>query len=270
MKGVISFLTDFGTRDPYVGQVKAVIHNINPEATVIDLSHGIKPFCIICGAYALYSSIEWFSPGTVFLVVVDPGVGSSRRAIIVEAGDYYFVGPDNGVFWPVIERFGLDNVLAYSIRVEKLGVRRVSSTFHGRDVFGPAAAWLSKGRHPLDIASPIDPKGLVKLSLFEKRVMGDKHCFRIIYVDRFGNMALSGGEKDFVMPQEKGLVRITRLRDNHVVEAVRTRSFSLVEPGGIVLYINSFGFLELSMNMGNLYRKHGYRIGDWVCLENQS
>ena len=267
-KGPIVFTSDFGLRDPYVAQVKAVIHRINPNARIYDLTHLIRPFCITCGSYVLYTSIDWFEPKTIFLVVVDPGVGGSRKPLIMRGGEYFFVGPDNGVFWPLIERFGVSSVSLYVINIERLGIPHVSRTFHGRDVFAPAAAYLSLNRKPSEIGEEIDAGSLVKSRLFEKKVSGNESCFRVIYVDRFGNIVLSASNKHFALPSEKTVVVVRRVRDGFVSKAIATGSFSLVEPGSLALYINSLGFLELSMNMGNIYKKYNYRIGDWVCLRS--
>jgi S-adenosylmethionine hydrolase len=268
MDKTIVFLSDFGLKDPYVGQVKGVIYSLNSSVRIVDLTHEIKPFCVTCGAYVLYSSIEWFPRDTVFLAVVDPGVGSSRKAIIVEKGSRFFVGPDNGLFWPVIEKIGLDDIQVFNINFEKLGVSIVSSTFHGRDIFGPAAALLSKGVEASEIGCPLSPDSIERLSLFTKKELEGIPCYRIVYVDRFGNMALSGKGEDIENITLRSTVTIHRLRDGLSLTASRVKSFSEANPGEITLYTNSFGFIELSMYMGNLYKRHGFRIGDWVCLKS--
>jgi S-adenosylmethionine hydrolase len=264
----IVFLSDFGLKDPYVGQVKGMIYLMNPQARILDLTHNIKPFCITCGAYVLYSSIEWFPKNTVFLAVVDPGVGSSRKAIIVEKNFLSLVGPDNGLFWPIIEKLGLEGTRVFSINVERLGVPRISSTFHGRDVFGPAAALLSKNVDASEIGTPLSPKSLVRLILFDRKELDGMQCYRIIYVDRFGNMALSGKRSDIEDIPRQSTLNIQRLRDGLSLTVKRVETFSEVNPGDIALYVNSFGFIELSMYMGNLYKRHDFRIGDWVCLKS--
>ncbi len=266
---VIGFLSDFGLRDPYVAQTKMSIYRINPDARIVDLTHMIKPFCISCASYILYSSIDWFPESTIFLVVVDPGVGGPRRPLILSYDTMFFVGPDNGVFWPIVEKLGEERFSAYTIRQDRLGVPVISSTFHGRDIFAPAAAFLSLGRNPLDIGDPVDLGSLRKLRLLDKMRRDGSPCYRIVYVDRFGNMALSARGMD-ALSELGSTVIVERLRDGYREKAVVTSSFSLVEPGETALYINSFGFLELSMYMGNLYKSHAYRVGDWVCLKSPS
>src|SRR6195256_6059025 len=140
---VIALLTDFGVRDHYAGTMKGVILGICPDVTLVDISHDVPPHDVLTGALELAAAYRYFPPGTIFLVVVDPGVGSARRGIAAEAGDYKFVAPDNGVLSAVFEEHPPKRVVELTER--RYARPTVSRTFEGRDRFAPAAAWLAKG-----------------------------------------------------------------------------------------------------------------------------
>src|SRR5947208_1579280 len=145
---VIALLTDFGTRDHYAGTMKGVALGICPDATLVDISHEVPPHDVVAGALELAACYRYFPPATVFLVVVDPGVGSARRGIAADAGDYKFVAPDNGLLTSVLDEHPAKKVVELTER--KYARPTVSRTFEGRDRFAPAAAWLAKG---IDVAA---------------------------------------------------------------------------------------------------------------------
>src|SRR5215204_2228411 len=157
MRPVIALLSDFGTSDHYVGMMKGVIIGICPDATLVDITHDIAPHDVMDGAIELAASYKYFPPGTVFLAVVDPGVGSSRRGIAAEAGDYRFVAPDNGVLTPVLDETPPKKIVELTER--RYARPTVSRTFEGRDRFAPAAAWLAKG---IDLGALGRPAGTVQ------------------------------------------------------------------------------------------------------------
>ncbi len=184
MSRIITLLTDFGFKDGYVGAMKGAILSINPQALLVDISHDIEAHDIMAGAFVLVSVYRHFPVGTIHVVVVDPGVGSGRRAIIVETPQGYFVGPDNGVFTLVYQRETILRTVA--AENPKFQAATVSRTFQGRDIFAPAAAYLSLGVPPERFGPPVDGGGVwafPRPRVREGTVEGE-----VIHVDRFGNL----------------------------------------------------------------------------------
>src|SRR4030043_902730 len=181
---IITLTTDFGNRDPFVGIMKGVILNINPSASVIDITHGIGPQKIMEAAFAIEMSFESFPSKTIHVVVVDPGVGSVRRPILVVTDYHYFVGPDNGVFSQI---FNLtESLKVIHITAEHYFMSQRSSTFHGRDIFAPVAAWLSRG---IDVSKFGDTiTDYVKIPLPAPTITA-QHTLEgeVVYIDSFGN-----------------------------------------------------------------------------------
>jgi S-adenosyl-L-methionine hydrolase (adenosine-forming) len=181
---LITLLTDFGVADYFVGALKGAILSINPSVSIVDLSHEIPPQDVAAGAFTLMASYESFPSQTVHVAVVDPGVGSDRRPILVWAGNHFFVGPDNGIFSYIYERE--TGHKTFHLKNEKYFRLPVSATFHGRDIFAPVAAALSVGTEPAEFGPEInDEKRLPSLNLL-KQTPG-KIKGRIIHIDRFGN-----------------------------------------------------------------------------------
>jgi S-adenosyl-L-methionine hydrolase (adenosine-forming) len=181
---LITLLTDFGTKDYFVASMKGVILTINPAARIIDITHDISPHQIAEAAYCLQACYRTFPEGTVHVAVVDPGVGSSRRPILVTTSRYYFVAPDNGVLTPVLN--GEQGVEIRQLENRQYQLESPGATFHGRDLFAPAAAWLTKGAALSSFGKPVSdpirmnwPQPTVK----ERRIVGE-----IVYIDRFGNL----------------------------------------------------------------------------------
>lgn len=185
--GVLGLLTDFGLRDPYVGVLKAVALGIAPTASVVDISHEIAPQDIEMGAWTLAASWRYFPAGSVFVCVVDPGVGSARRAIAFAAGDYFFVGPDNGLFARVLSHTPADVCVALTNTAYHLPA--ASATFHGRDIFAPCGAHLLAGVPIADLGEAIEPASLVPLGVpLEPVWEGAALVGRVAHVDHFGNL----------------------------------------------------------------------------------
>ncbi|HMF57186.1 MAG TPA: SAM-dependent chlorinase/fluorinase [Pyrinomonadaceae bacterium] len=188
MSSIITLLTDFGSADYFVGAMKGVILYSNPEASIVDITHEIPAHDIQSGAFTLLAVYKNFPAGTIHVCVIDPGVGSSRRPILVEAGGYYFVGPDNGVFSFIYEREE-DNKVFHLNRAEFFR-QPVSNTFHGRDIFAPVAAAISKGAKPAEIGEEITNH--VRLDAISPIATGEDELeATIIHVDRFGNCITS-------------------------------------------------------------------------------
>jgi len=220
--GLVTLLSDFGLADTYVGQMKGAILSVAPEARMIDLTHAVPPQDVTAGAFLLWTSVSAFSPGTVHLAVVDPGVGSPRRAIALRTGkDHYLVGPDNGLLIPATERLG-----GIETAVELVVGSEASATFHGRDVFAPAAARLSTG-------VPIETLGLA----LHDPVRLEFPKYTVVHVDRYGNLITT-------------ITRDEVADADHVVLGERIipvkRFYAEVAPGELLALFGSAGLLEIS------------------------
>ncbi|MEM2667927.1 MAG: SAM-dependent chlorinase/fluorinase, partial [Candidatus Methanomethylicaceae archaeon] len=190
---IITLTTDFGS--PYVGIVKGVIKSICKDVDIVEISSDIPPFDIKSGAFVLYSSYKFFPKGTIHLAIVDPGVGSERKAIAIKTKNYYFIGPDNGILIPAAMEDGILEVREINI----LLIEKPSSTFHGRDIFAPAAAILAKGFKFEDLGNEI--KNYKIMNFFKAKYEDFIEC-EVIFIDRFGNLVLSIKEEDFKFKKE--------------------------------------------------------------------
>lgn len=279
MKSTIAILTDFGTRDPSVGVMKGVIRNICPAAEFIDISHEIEAQDLRQAAFTLLTGWRWFPAGTIFLVVVDPGVGSERRPVAVAADGMFFVAPDNGLLsWLLAETQLEQAVAAVDSRWH---LTDASQTFHGRDVFAPLAAHLACGRTLSELGSTISDLQQLPVPLLEAEP--GKFTVEVLHIDHFGNLVTSLGRFRWTGPDELSLE--TRFGNAascvlpassvciqsgcHAFKGVCS-TFSAVAPGEAVAYIGSSGFLELAVNQGNAAKRFGNQLGDrievtWPC-----
>lgn len=241
MSGVISLLTDFGLEDNFVGVMKGVILKINPRVKIVDICHQIKLQDILEAAFLLKSSYKYFPKDTIHLVVVDPGVGSQREKIIVKTKDYFFVAPDNGVLTLALKNEPPVKII--EISNDKYFLKPTSSTFHGRDIFAPVAAYISKGenidkfgRSIKSIRSLAWPKVKIK----EKTMAGE-----IIHIDRFGNL-VSNIHKDTLENFIKNKKFKICVKDK-VINRL-SHSYSEGLPLKPITLIDSFNFLEIAIN----------------------
>ena len=256
-KGIIALLTDFGVDDPYVGVVKGVIYSINPQARIIDITHSIEKFNVKQGAFVLYHSVDYFPPGTVYLACVDPGVGTERKCIIVKSKGGLFVGPDNGILIPAAKKLGLESV--YEV---KLPSRPCSYTFHARDVFAPVAAKLSLGEDPKRLG--VETGSYVNLSLPGFKRDGKKVVGEVVYIDSFGNVVTSiPGEEVFKSGVNYGN-EVKVLISGREVDVKFLKSYGWAKRGELIALIDSFGMLELGVNMGSAQKLLGCKPGDRV------
>src|SRR5882672_5106726 len=193
MRPVIALLSDFGTRDHYAGTMKGVMTGICPDATLIDITHEIAPHDVVEGALQLAASYRYFPAGTIFLAIVDPGVGSPRRGIAAEAGDFRFVAPDNGVLTAVLRETPPKRVVELTER--RYARPTVSRTFEGRDRFAPAAAWLAKGIQLAALGRPISD--VQRLDIPLPSVSPEGLNGEVLRVDRFGNLITNIDRKTF-------------------------------------------------------------------------
>jgi S-adenosylmethionine hydrolase len=261
----VTFLSDFGTSDDFAGICHGVINLICPEARVIHITHGIQPQAIGQGARVLAGAILYL-PAGVHLAVVDPGVGSERRAIALRAADgRHFVGPDNGLLIPAAEVCG-GVVEAVAITNPRVMLQPVSRTFHGRDVFSPAAARLAAGMPLAELGPAIEPARLVRRSTPDHRVEGSMVHAAVQYIDRFGNiqLAVSAGELDGLF-QVGRMAEIDTGDDRYYARCADT--FADVGAGEFVLYEDSVGLLSFALNQGNAAELTATEVGDEIAVD---
>lgn len=251
---VIALLTDFGSRDHYAGTMKGVMLGICPDATLVDLTHEIAPGDVMAGALELDAAVRYFPPATIFLAVVDPGVGSARRAIAVESGGYRFVGPDNGLLSLVWRT----SPVTASVELSEPRYARatVSRTFEGRDRFAPAAAWLATGVALSALGHAA--QDLVTLSLPAPTVDAAGVTGEVVRVDRFGNLVTN-----IARPLVAGLMTQGRLwvtmEGQPIGRVVNT--YADVRPGSVCALFSSTDHLEVSLSGGSAASSLGFSRG---------
>lgn len=254
---LITLTTDFGYQDPFVGIMKGVIAGINPRAQVIDLTHGIPPQDVMAGALSLRYAAPYFPSGTIHVAVVDPGVGGARRAILIESAGNYFIGPDNGVLSLAVA-VAKDRVIELSNAAYRL--KSTGTTFHGRDIFAPAAAHLSLGV-PVAAFGP-QLSSFVELRLPEIRREGCRWEGEIIYIDGYGNLFTNLSEGDLTgMPS-----RDLRIAVGPTTITGIEKSYDSVDAMQPVAVWNSWGFLEIAVYLGSAQRTCNARIGDKIIV----
>ena len=268
MGPVITFLSDYGATDEFVGVVHGVIARLSPDARVIDVTHGIPRHAVEVGARVLVRALP-FMPAGVHLAVVDPEVGGGRRALALRLAEEsrFLVGPDNGLLIPAAERFG-GVVDAVEISQSPWRLERPSATFHGRDIFAPVAARLAVGEPFEDAGEPVDPGDLTRLdrSVAHAGTLAATSSPMSSDIDGFGNVMLDAEHDDVpAMGWELGApVRLTS-RDR-VHEAVFARTFAEANPGELMLYEDSAGALALAVNAGSAAEMLGLRLGEPLTL----
>jgi S-adenosyl-L-methionine hydrolase (adenosine-forming) len=250
--------SDFGTSDPYVAEMKGVLASEGPpDLRVLDLSHELPAFDVLAAALFLRSAVPRFPAGTIHLVVVDPGVGSARAPLIVRIGQQLLVGPDNRQFGYLLD--GQEQV--FEIDPARLGTREISRTFHGRDLFAPAAAQLARGVSPEQLGTRIDSYQHLVFPMVE--FVGDTLAGRVIHVDRFGNLITNISRAalyDFLapLPLDRALVS---LGERHVR---LVSHYAEGEPGELLALVGSSGLLELALREGHAAAKLAVQPGKQV------
>lgn len=261
----ITFLTDFGVADDLVGTCHGVMKRIAPEVEIIDITHGIEPQEILQGALVLRNTLPYMPEG-VHLAVVDPGVGTDRKAIALRSGDgRLYVGPDNGLLIPAAERMGRITD-AWELIEPAYRLAPLSRTFHGRDVFAPAAAFLAGGLAPAELGPSLDASVLTRLDIPVAQVSAEEIVAHVLIVNRFGNVQLNLTASDL---DEVGIVPGTRLELEIGLEryyAVAARTFADVARGDIVLYEDSYRNISIAINVGDAASVISARIGDRVRI----
>lgn len=259
-KPIITLLTDFGTEDGYAGAMKGVLYLGVPDVRVVDISHRIKPFNVRQGAFSLLNYYRFFPAGTVHIIVIDPGVGTSRQGLVVRTGDYYFIGPDNGVFSFVYRQ---ESFQAFAIRPSEFG-GEVSPTFHGRDIFAPAAVRILRGESPDQFADPV-----VRLDSFDdplQQAPDGSFILKVIHIDHFGNIILNFHRDDWNRLGKPQAVRI-QFKKGFLFGIKNT--FADARSGQLLCLWDSSGFLQIAQNQGNAAETLQMKVGDEVILRIQ-
>ena len=258
---IITLTTDFGTRDPFVGAMKGVILGIAPGVRLVDLTHEVAPHDLVEGALALEAAVGFFPPGTIHLAVVDPGVGGARRPLVLHARGYYFVGPDNGLFSFLL---GVPGWTAVCLEAPAYRLPRVSRTFHGRDVFAPAAAYLAQGT-PLGTFGPpvTDP---VLIPWPTARRQGDLLVGEVVHEDRFGNLVTSVRAADLgaLGPVEALVVEVEGKEVGSIVGC-----FADLPAGGAGALVGGGDRLEVVVREGSAAASTGARRGSRVGVRKR-
>ncbi|ACF14167.1 protein of unknown function DUF62 [Chloroherpeton thalassium ATCC 35110] len=254
----IVLLTDFGLSDTYVGIMKGVIAGIAPNAKVIDLTHDIRPQDVRHGAYALKIAAPYFPAETIFVAVVDPGVGSNRQAIAVRANNQTFIVPNNGLLSHIVHEYGTESIVL--LENERYRLKTISSTFHGRDIFSPAAAHLAHGVEFADLGRPLANEELVLFAPPKNEPL-NQNSWRgeIIHIDRFGNLISSLTAEEISQESSNWLFSIC----NATVSKL-SKTYTEVAEGELVAYIGSDGFLEVGMRNGHAAERLRARLGDEI------
>lgn len=260
---IITLTTDYGTNDHLVGTLKGVILKINPEATIVDITHQVAPFDLLDGALAIGSAYKYFPPRTIHVIVVDPGVGTNRRPLLVTAENQYFVAPDNGVLSLVYEREHA-NLVVRHITAEHYYLQPVSKTFHGRDIFAPVAAWLGKGWQTASMGEEItDYK---KFALPKPKPENGVVKGVVLRIDSFGNLLTNFRPEN--LPEgatEKGEVNF-QVGSHSVTRLVDT--FASGNAGEPVAFVGSSGYVEIAVNKASAARTLGLARGAAVTLHS--
>ncbi|NTV92310.1 MAG: SAM-dependent chlorinase/fluorinase [Chlorobiaceae bacterium] len=257
---VIALLTDFGLSDTYVGQMKGVILSICPKARIIDLTHDVAPQNILQGMFLLERSIPFFPEKTIFVCIVDPGVGTARNPLAIVTARNTFIGPDNGILTPAIT--SEKTVRCITITNREFMLPEQSNTFHGRDIFSPAAAHLASGVSAENLGHSIDPETCIRLTLPVNHIedRGTSVKGQVLFADHFGNLVTSIEE---VPPEEKSSWNI---ETNTIRGIPLSSTYGAVADQEMVAYCGSYGVIEIGMRNGNAAHRTGLKSGDPVRL----
>ena len=258
---IITLTTDYGTDDHLVGVLKGVILKINPEVQIVDITHGVTPFDLLDGAMAIASAYAYFPPRTIHVVVVDPGVGTERRPLLVSGQNQYFIAPDNGVLSAVYEKE--QNFVVRHLTAEHYFLQPVSKTFHGRDIFAAVAGWLSKNWQPASMGEEI--ADFKRFALPRPKEADGLLKGVVLKVDSFGNLMTNLRSED--LPEgalEKGEIKLQV--GNHAVSKL-VQTFANGNAGEAIAYVGSSGLVEIGVNKGSASKTLGIGRGTAVLLD---
>jgi len=259
---IITLTTDFGLKDPYAAEMKAVILSICPKAMIVDITHEIAKFNVQMGAYVLASAVPYFPEGSIHVAVVDPGVGTRRRPIVIQTRQGFFVGPDNGLLVLASEKQGIESI--HEISNPRFMLPKVSSTFHGRDIFAPAAAHLLNGRQTAEFGPEIREAAkpeFVKVTRRNGALIGE-----VLHVDGFGNIITNISEKEVAQRHVKGAISVKL--PSCKLKLKFCKAYGVTKPHEPLALIGSHGFLEIALNQGSAAAKFKTKAGDSVTVSS--
>ena len=253
---LITLTTDFGLNDPCVGIMKGVIHNISnkKDLKIIDITHNISPHNIEEAAYVIQISYKYFPKGTIHICVIDPGVGSERKPVLIETSNYFFIGPNNGLFTYILENEKIENIVY--LKEKKFFQKEVSNTFHGRDIFAPVAAHLANGIKVKSFGVKLKDKELIKLKINKPYRYKKSYIGQIQHIDHFGNIITN-------IPNKGLPKKICGKVKSHKFTGLLT-SYSQGKPEKLFAIKGSHGHLEISVKKQNARRLTKVKIGDKV------
>ncbi len=252
---MITLTSDFGLKDPYVGEMKGVILTINPNAKIIDITHEVEKFSVRMGAFMLASAAPYFPKGTIHLAVVDPGVGTERRAILVQTKQSFLIGPDNGVLILAAQNQDIEHI--FQITNLKFTLTPVSSTFHGRDVFAPAAAHLDIGVNISAFGPEISDAVKPEYTILQHRngsLIGE-----VLHVDSFGNIITNIPQKEIAQAK-----KIKAKLQNLSLNLNFGKTYNQANPKEAIALIGSLGFLEIALNQASAAERFNVKTGDKI------
>ena len=265
----VTFLTDFGLEDDFVGTCHGVIKRIAPDVQIIDITHGIHPGRILQGALALANALAYMPPG-VHLAVVDPGVGTARRPLALRDREgRLYVGPDNGLLLPAVDRHGGVEA-AHELANPEYALETVSRTFHGRDLFSPAAAHLAAGVPLAELGPPIAPDALVRLEIPEPEIGQARMRATVLGVDRFGNVALNLTREHLERVAVVPGMRVELAARGERYFAVAARTFGDARPGDLILYEDSYRNVAVAVARGSAAELLGIDEGSELMISVDS
>jgi S-adenosyl-L-methionine hydrolase (adenosine-forming) len=255
---MITLTSDFGLKDPYVAEMKGVILSINPKAALVDITHEIDKFNIRMAAFILASAAPYFPQGTVHLAVVDPGVGTERRAIVIQTKKAFLVGPDNGVLMIAAQNQEIESI--HQLSNPNLMLPKTSNTFHGRDIFAPAAAYIDKGVQPSEFGPEIKDPVISQFSTVKHGSDGLRG--EVLQIDGFGNIITNVKEENLV----KGKLNVKLPKVSLKIKFAK--KYGEAEPQKPIFLVGSHGFVEIALNQGNAAAKFHVKAGDKIIVTN--
>ena len=257
--GIVTLITDFGLQAEYAGAMKGAILSANPRCRIVDVTHQIPARDILRASFVLKNAYPYFPEGTVHLVVVDPGVGTRRRPLILQKGRHFFIGPDNGVFTGILSAPG--ELTGYEIIREEFFRKPVSTTFHGRDLFGPVAGHLAAGLPPQKFGPPISGFALAEWPCPEQKE--NRLTGRILWTDPFGNLLTNVGRKEYGAVLAE---RNWRISGKGWRIELLSETYGEGKPGDPLALFGSSGYLELAVNQGRAADRLGMKPGDPLVI----
>jgi S-adenosyl-L-methionine hydrolase (adenosine-forming) len=252
---MITLTSDFGLTDPYVAEMKGVILTINPKTTIVDITHNVEKFSVRMGAFMLASAAPYFPKGTIHLAVVDPSVGTQRRAILIQTIQGFFVGPDNGVLMLAAQNQGIQHI--HEITNPKLMLPQVSSTFHGRDVFAPVAAYLDTNVPFYEFGPEISDAVNPEFTSVEQK--NGSFIGIVLHVDSFGNIITNINQNE-VIDAKTVSVKLQNLSFKVAI----SKTYAQAKPRDTIALIGSCGFLEIALNQANAAERFHVKAGDKI------